>query len=223
MIPKPVEVELKYLVPDPPTAAWLLEAPAFGPFSAGPPSPAVPHEDRYLDSPDGALGRAGYAGRIRRTPGAIVVTLKSTATSTGALQRREELEADGADSLDPRDWPASTPRSLVLELCVERPLVELATIRQRRTSRELMADDAAVELSVDEVEVVAAGEVVDRFTEVEAELRSGREERLRDLSDVLDAHGLVAAGGSKLERARHALARRADRAADDGQGEGGPR
>jgi inorganic triphosphatase YgiF len=209
MTARPVEIELKYLVPDDATSAWLLAAPEFGPFSAGPASAAVRHEDRYLDTEDAALARAGYAGRLRRTPSGTIVTLKSTATAEGALHRREELEAETVASLDPRDWPASTPRSRILELCGDRALVELVTIRQVRTRRLLTGDDTEVELSLDEVDVVAAGEVVDRFTEVEAELRSGDEAALAGLAEVLEARGLVAAGGSKLERARRAVDRRA--------------
>ena len=199
-----VEVELKYLVADPTAAEWLARAPGFGPFAAGPALPAVRHVDRYLDTADGALEGAGYAGRLRATPDGTIVTLKSTRTSAGALQRRSELEAEAADTLDPADWPASTPRSVILELCGDRPLVELVAIRQVRTRRELAARDATVELSIDEVEVVAAGAVVDRFTEVEAELRDGNEERLVELGGVLETRGLTAAGGSKLERARRA-------------------
>lgn len=222
MTARPIEIELKYLVPDAATGAWLLAAPAFGPFAAAPASTAVWHEDRYLDTEDAALERAGYAGRLRRTPSGTVVTLKSTATVAGALQRREELEAETVASLDPRDWPASTPRSRILELCGDRALVELVTIRQVRTRRILTGGDAEVELSVDEVDVVATGEVVDRFTEVEAELRSGDAARLAELAEVLERHGLVAADGSKLERARRAVDRRAREGGRVTVGQGGP-
>lgn len=204
-----MEVELKFVVADEATVAWLLGAPRFGPFVAGPTLPAVRQVDSYLDTADAALERAGYAGRLRRTLSGTVLTLKSTATAAGPLQRREEVEAEAPDdalgSLDPRDWPPSRPRSLVLELCGEGSLLELVTLRQVRTRRELDAGDAVVELSVDEVDVLAGGEVVESFTEVEAELRSGDERRLAELRAVLEGRGLVAADGSKLERASRAV------------------
>ncbi len=208
MTTRPVEVELKYLVTDAATAAWLLSAPSFGPFVAGPAAPPASLEDRYLDSADGALRRAGYAGRLRRSAAVTLVTLKSTATAAGPLQRREELEAEASPSLDPREWPASTPRTVVLDECGDGTLVELVTIRQARTKRELTAPGARVELSLDEVEVLTDGRVVDRFTELEAELRHGDEALLDALAAALaERPGLAAASGSKLERARAAVAR----------------
>ena len=204
----PVEVELKYLVTDAATATWLLSAPSFGPFDAGPVVPAATLEDRYLDSADGALRRAGYAGRLRRTAAVTLVTLKSTATATGPLQRREELEAEASSSLDPRDWPTSTPRTVVLDECGGGALVELVTIRQARTRRELIAPGARVELSLDDVQVLAAGRLVDRFLELEAELREGDEAILGELAAALaERPGLAVAAGSKLERAQAAVVR----------------
>lgn len=214
MTGRSVEAELKYLVADRATVDRALAAPSFGPFAAGPATPAALVEDRYVDTADGALAHAGYAGRIRRTGEATLVTLKSTRTEPGPLQRRVELEAAGpapgdpSGGLDPAAWPASAPRLAVLEIAAGMPLVELVTIRQRRSRRELRADGALVELSLDEVEVVVAGEVADRFTELEAELREGDERRLVDLGSALEAWGtLQPAGGSKLERAMASVAR----------------
>ena len=51
------------------------------------------------------------------------------------------------------------------------------TIRQLRRKRILERDGTAVELSLDEVDVVARGRVVGRFVELEAELRQGRRGR----------------------------------------------
>lgn len=199
---RPVEMELKYLVRDAATAERLLTSSAFGEFSAGPPARPARYEDRYLDSADGALSRAGFAARLRQTPTETLVTVKSTATLPGALQRREELEAPADPSLDPRRWLESDARSLILGLCGDAPLVELVTIRQLRRRRELRADDTIAELSLDEVDVVAGDHVVDHFTELEVELHQGDEHRLLDLRTLLDGDaGLAPASGSKLERA----------------------
>ena len=61
---------------------------------------------------------------------------------------------------------------------------------------------AAVELSLDEVDVVSHGRVVERFLELELELTRGSVADLAPLQALLDGHhGLTAAPGSKLERA----------------------
>ncbi len=209
-IMRPVEVELKYLVRDPATAAWLRSTPSIGDVAAGPASPAEHYEDVYFDSAEGALARAGLAGRLRRTGAGTLVTIKSTEAAMGPLHRRAEWEAEAAPTLDPQAWPPSAPRSLVVELCAGSRLVELVTVRQSRVRRELMAGDTTVTLSLDEVEIVAAGRVVDRFTELEAELHEGDESRLVSLADVLGDHaGLVPVATSKFQRALAAATRAA--------------
>jgi len=66
--------------------------------------------------------------------------------------------------------------------------------------------DTRVELSLDEVDVVARSRVVDRFVELEAELVKGPEERLASLADVFAADpALTVSTGSKLEAALAAL------------------
>ena len=82
-----------------------------------------------------------------------------------------------ADRTAGPDWPASARASLVLELAGDAPLVELVTVRQLRRKRQLKSAADRVELSLDEVDVVARGRVVDRFVELEAELTKGDEAR----------------------------------------------
>src|SRR5439155_19353524 len=128
-----------------------------------------------------------------------------TRSLEGPLARREELEGPADRTSDPRDWPPSDARSLILELCGDAPLVELVTVRQLRRRRRLKAPDAAVELSLDEVDVVARGRVIDRFAELEVELTSGEEDRLADLRQVFEGEGgLSPATSSKFEAALEA-------------------
>ena len=132
----------------------------------------------------------------------VIASIKSTHSVDGALQRREEIEGPADRSLDPHAWPPSAARSLVLELAGDAPLVELVTIRQLRRRRDLHADGSVVELSVDDVDVVSRGDVVERFTELEIELLSGDETALTALRGLLDREsGLSPAAGSKLDRA----------------------
>jgi len=80
------------------------------------------------------------------------------------------------------------------------------TIRQLRRKRIVRDGETRVELSLDEVDVVARSRVIDRFVELEAELVKGAEERLTVLADVFAGDpALAVATGSKLEAAMAAV------------------
>lgn len=199
---RPVEVELKYVVADRAALEGALATPSIGGFVVGPASEPQPTEDRYLDSPGGDLALAGFAARLRRTPTGVLLTLKSTDTVDGPTQRRTELEAPAEWSADPGDWPPSPAATAIVETCGVGTLVEIASLRQTRLRRDLVSDAATVELTIDDVDVLADGRVVDSFVECEAELRRGDEAALDALRSALeDIPGLTAASGSKLERA----------------------
>ena len=75
-------------------------------------------------------------------------------------------------------------------------------------SASTASDGAVVELSVDDVEVVVADRVIERFAELEVELRAGDESALDPLVDLLsEVEELVPADTSKLERALEAVRR----------------
>ncbi len=205
---RPVEIELKYLVLDEAAARRLLEEARVGPFEAGPAHLPEQVEDRYVDAPDGALGRAGFAARLRRGREGVLLTLKSRSGGGSALHRREEIEAPAALTLDPAGWPPSPARSVVLELCGDGPLAELVTIRQVRRTRQLRATGAVAELSLDDVEIVDGGRLAERFEELEVELREGDEQPLHELAELLATDpGLTPSTTSKLERALAAVGR----------------
>jgi triphosphatase len=205
--PHPVELELKYRVGDDQAAERYLEAGSLGRFKPASPVRVARVEDRYVDTAGGDLARAGFAARLRRTRRGTIVGLKSLAGGPldgdgSAAHRREEIEGPALESMAPNDWPASDARSLVLELAGDEPLLELVTVRQRRRRRELRDGSSRVELSLDDVEVVLRGQVVDRFAELEIELLKGNEARLTALDAVLRAdEGLRPSQVSKLESA----------------------
>jgi CHAD domain-containing protein len=219
--PRPVEVELKYRVHDEAAAERYLVAESIGPFVPTAGTRSVELEDRYVDTADGAMARAGFAVRLRRTGEGTIVSVKSTTRrqGSGSAHRRDELEAPADRTAGPLDWPPSDARSLVLEHAGDAPLVEVVTIRQLRRKRQLVDGATRVELSLDQVDVVARSLVVDRFLELEAELRKGDDARLVDLAAVFDADtSLEPSTGSKFERALEAArGRRGKRraAADD--------
>ncbi len=207
-VERPVEVELKYRVVDLAVAERYLVAEEIGSFSGTAAPRSSQLEDRYVDTADGAMTRAGFAVRLRRSGKGTIVSVKSLARTDGpgGSVRREELEGPADRTAGPLDWPASDARSLVLELAGDAPLVELVTIRQLRRKRVVRDGDTRVELSLDEVDVVSRSRVVDRFVELEAELVRGAEERLTSLADVFAAdHALAPASGSKFEAAMEAV------------------
>jgi CHAD domain-containing protein len=201
-----VEVEMKYQLRSPESGDRYLVAPELGPFKPAGQVRSVQIEDRYVDSADWALTRAGFAARLRRTGRETVIGLKRQAAPEGRLHRREELEGPADPGTPPADWPASPARSVVLELCGDAPLVELLTIRQVRRVRRLAAGETTADLSVDAVEVLVDGRTLDRFDELEVELETGSEEELQALGEILDRdEGLRRSSRSKLERAVRAV------------------
>jgi triphosphatase len=204
-----VEVELKYRVGELAAAERLLTAERVGPFAgSGGRARSTQLEDRYVDTADGALGRAGFAVRLRQSGGETIVSVKSLARTDGpgGSVRREELEGPADRVGTAVDWPASDARALVLEHAGDAPLVELVTVRQLRRKRQLKSGQSRVELSLDEVDVVSRGRIVDRFVELEAELTKGDEGELEALGAALDAEPtLRRASTSKLEAALAAV------------------
>jgi CHAD domain-containing protein len=212
--PRPVEIELKYRLADEAVGDRYLLAEELGGFRPTSPVRSTQLEDRYLDTADGALARAGFAARLRQTAKGTTVSVKSTGRrgrdgasgAADAIHRREELEGPADRTAGPRDWPHSDARSLILEQCGDAPLVELVTIRQLRRKRKLQYEDTVVELSLDEVDAVARSRVVERFVELEVELLKGDEADLAKIAAVAEADkALSISKGSKLESALAAL------------------
>ncbi len=207
-VERPIEVELKYRVVDLAAAERYLVDDEIGTFAGTSALRSSQFEDRYMDTADGALAKAGFAVRLRQSGKGTIVSVKSLARTEGAggAMRREELEGPADRTAGPIEWPASDARSLVLELAGDAALVELVTIRQLRRKRIVRDGDTRVELSLDEVDVVARSRVIDRFVELEAELVKGAEERLTVLAEVFAADpALAPATGSKLEAAMAAV------------------
>ena len=201
-----VEVEMKFQLRSPESADRYLVAPELGPFKPAGQVRIVQIEDCYVDSPDWALARAGFAARLRRTGRETVIGLKRQAAPEGRLHRREEIEGPADQVAPPADWPASPARSVVLELCGDAPLVSLLTLRQVRRVRRLTAGDTTADLSVDSVEVLVDGRTLDRFDELEVELDQGPEDPLQALGEIFDADkGLRRSSRSKLDRAVRAV------------------
>jgi CHAD domain-containing protein len=203
-----IEVELKYRVLDAASAARLGALRTLGTLRVAGRPRQVQVEDRYIDTADGALARAGYAVRLRRGPRMTILSVKASTPTASALHRREELEGPADLSLDPHAWPSSAARALVLEHAGDSPLMEIVTIRQLRRARTFAGESLEVELSVDDVEIVARGRMIERFLELEVELKAGDETDLGEVAAIMAADpALEPVTTSKLERALAALAR----------------
>ena len=205
----PAEVELTYRVTDVAAAEHYLTAPRVGAFDAHEPAKTSRIEDRYVDTDDGAMALAGYAVRLRQSKSGTTVSVKSLAHTDGpgGAVRREELEGPADPTNGPTDWPTSAARSVVMEHAGTAPLVERVTIRQVRRRRQIRDAGTRIELSLDEVTVIAGGREVGSFAELEAELRRGAEGRLAELAVIFDADPtLGAAATGKLETALAVLA-----------------
>ena len=203
-VERPVEVELKYRVVDLAAAERYLVAEEIGSFTGTAAARSSQFEDRYVDTADGAMAKAGFAVRLRQSGRGTVVSVKSLTRTEGAggSVRREELEGPADRTAGPLEWPASDARSLVLEHAGDAPLLELVTIRQLRRKRVVRDGDTRVELSLDEVDVVTRSRVIDRFVELEAELVKGAEERLSGLAEVFGADPALAPGEREQARRR---------------------
>ena len=206
---KPIEIELKYRVIDATAGDRYLAAEELAGFRPASAVRSTQVEDRYIDTADGAMARAGFAARLRQTAKHTIIAVKSSARRVGTsnVHRREELEGPADRTAHPRDWPPSDARSLLLEQCGDAPLVEVVTIRQLRRKRILELEGTSVELSLDEVDAVSRSRVVGRFVELEVELMSGDEAGLAAIDTVLaNDSGLVPADSSKLAAALRAVA-----------------
>jgi CHAD domain-containing protein len=212
---RPLEIELKYRMSGVGAGERLLAADELAGLWALGPATDVLQEDRYLDTPDAALAAAGYAGRLRSTDGGTIISLKGLKRQDdgGAAHRRDELEGPADPSSPPVAWPASEARDVVVEAAGDQALQELVVLRQLRRKRLYGKDGTVVELSLDDVEVVSGGRVVERFAELEAEVREGDEAMLGPLAELLsEIEELVPSGSSKLDRAMEAVRR--ERAAE---------
>ncbi len=205
-----MEVELKYSFGSEQAFQQLLEATALGGFRLEPVEALEVH-DRYLDTEDTALLKAGYACRLRREHdcslrhegGRCLATIKGLGGAKGAYHRRIEHEVELPELLLPQDWPSCPARDLALSLSGERPLLPLFDLRQERHRRCLYdGDRLAAELSLDQVQFCDGQEVKASWLELEAELPpDGDSQDLDRLAAALDnREGLTPQPKSKFER-----------------------
>jgi CHAD domain-containing protein len=203
----PLEIELKYRLLAPLGMEAVLAHAAAAGFAPDGEVEEMRIRDRYVDTADGRLAAAGVAARIRHRPDGVRVTVKTRTARIGAIHRRTELESTATESLDPTDWPASPARDAVATHARGAVLLETVTLDQVRRFVDVTDGTTRIEISLDDVSVVADGRVLDRFEELEAELVGGDEGALAILAAAIEVDPAVSRDkGSKLERAMAALA-----------------
>ncbi|CAN5828170.1 inorganic triphosphatase [soil metagenome] len=215
------ELELKYVARD--LAAlqgWLDEHIFEGPDGW--------HEqkisDRYFDTADGALARAGYGARLRRLGGQTILGLKADRGVRAGVHRRLELEAEASPALDPGRWPPIRPRALVRRVADGRALHERFVLRQQRRTRDWSTDGARCQFALDALEVSKGTRKLGRLDQLEVELQEGNEEALLQLAERLTTcRLLVPEPRSKMVIAAEMVDALAPLAADEPFAEAGRR
>jgi CHAD domain-containing protein len=146
----------------------------------------------YYDVPGGSLAAAGITLRRRIENGRSLWQLKLPSDDF-----RLELEAEGG----PRRLPDELFTLLHAHLR-HGPLERIAELRTRRRGELVARDGTTAEVTVDEVAVMDARRVRDRFVEVEVELRTGSPAQLDVLAEELaDAGAERGSGTPKVFRA----------------------
>ena len=208
----PPEVEAKLQARGPGPLDALAVEPTLDGATLGP-ARTVDEADRYLDTADGRLESARWACRLRARDGAVGVSLKGPAETTGQgwLHRRPEVEGPATDSTDPDDWPMSDARLHLQRLSGGAPLVERLRLDQRRTERPVSVGGRLVAtLSLDRVAIRRGEESAGELFIVELELLDADalpHDELRRLAEALAARpGLTPDPGTKLEHALERLA-----------------
>ncbi|HEX3461499.1 MAG TPA: CHAD domain-containing protein [Acidimicrobiales bacterium] len=212
-----VEVEWQFDAIDlRPVERWLAALPG-APFGADPAAPsltalakpAIRQVDRYLDTEDWRIGRAGLVLRTRRKGRREEATLKdSRPADANGLRRRlevnESLPPEGVAALD-TDGPVGGRLHAVAG---NRPLHQVLEIRTRRRAFSLRIDGEDVaELALDETTIVGdSGARPAHLRRVEVEVVHRWVEALEPVvRDLRDACGLRAAALSKFEAGLLAL------------------
>jgi triphosphatase len=183
-----------------PVRRWLESRPEVGPALR--PLGARQLRDRYLDTEDWRLYRAGYTLRIRTSARRAEATAKSRGTQDDGLRDRRELTeplpADDPAALAAAGGPVG---ALVRALAGGRPLRELFAVRTRRQRYAIEAGGRVVaELALDDTSFPLPTGRPARLQRVEVEVEPSSEDETAPLVDELrEATGLRPAGASKFE------------------------
>ena len=202
-----VEKEAKFLVEDASEIAKSLESLRSDQWTLQALG-VVEVYDRYHDTPDWQIFRAGWAYRWRDASEKRSMALKSVGLSEGTVQVREEVEQMVAEFPSNGDVLPDGEVEQRLGFVDRNALRELFRIHNRRRLFNLRTDRGAlIELAIDHAEVrasVPAGKDAPgrmSFKELELELKEGPEESFREAVEMVQQRfGLLPARLSKFDR-----------------------
>lgn len=180
-----VEREMKFRLPDEADPASLREAVESAGFRLEP-SGTVEHADRYLDTEDWVLYRAGVALRLRSEEGGVRLEVKTLGSEREGTLTRQEWTQDPPSGDPPWSTLPPGPVQALLQplggMSVIERLTVRATVRNERECFRWMSGDALVgSLTVDHVSIPPAA-----FREVELELANGRTGALGEVRSAVE-------------------------------------
>jgi CHAD domain-containing protein/uncharacterized protein YjbK len=201
------EVEAKFLLSDPAQTTRLIDSLKADQVDVQPLTP-VDVVDRYLDTPDWQVFRAGWAYRWRDTAGERTLGLKSVVRRDSRIQTRDEVEQAVAAFPDEHDRVPGGPVAEQLNDVDQRELRELFQVHNHRQQFNIRtAQGALIELAIDHATITATAPHTKlapgrlEFDELEMELKEGTEQALRQLAGaVQERFGLRSSRLSKFER-----------------------
>ncbi len=165
-----IEVEAKFLVPDAATFASLQRIERLGSFELRPLG-SQKVLDRYLDTADKHLYRAGLACRLRTINRRQLLTIKWLTPARDIIHRRQEVEML-VKSDRWTDWPDGEAKRLVLEATGSAPLDTFFVVYQARHRYHVLHQKQPVlEYSLDAVSLHRPGTV--DYYELEVEIIQG--------------------------------------------------
>ena len=179
---RPSEIELKLALGKISTSQ-LLRHDALAPLQSAS-GTRERHTDRYLDSVDFSLARAGLSLRIRKNRGQWLQTVKDSPRATAGLYARREYESvlvnpqPDYGALGRTPWASDFAR-------LKGRLVPVCEVRcVRRTIPLVFADGSCAKLCIDRGQIIAAG-ASSPVAELEMELICGNPARLYQLARQL--------------------------------------
>ncbi|MCC7161589.1 MAG: CYTH domain-containing protein [Anaerolineae bacterium] len=202
-----MEVEAKYIVPDPDAVRRLGRIERIDRFKLSAPTRYVA-QDTFFDTRANDLVGSRHVLRLRRrSDGRALLTFKAPAEKSGAIHQRPETEVEVSFARTPRVLSVGAlprrVRKLVAPLVRSDDLYPLFSISQRRIVRNVRDGRKTIgEWSLDHVRF-RAGERKHEFYELEIELKkTGTDNELSIIADWIEHElGLEAQTESKFKRA----------------------
>ncbi|MDR5899154.1 CYTH domain-containing protein [Halomonas vilamensis] len=140
----------------------------------------------YFDTPDGALGAARVALRLRQVNGQTLQTVKTAGQGGGGLSSREEWEWEvSGNQLDIAGLKALPPFQAMEDATLATLEPQLRT-DFTRTTWDIHHQESHIELALDEGDIICHGHHAP-ICEMELELKGGAPNALWDLATTLAA------------------------------------